>query len=49
MQHAPPARALRSNWLPAPAARFLLWLRLYEPKPSGLDGRWTPPTITRAR
>ena len=34
-------------WLPAPSGRFFLYLRLYEPKPAAIDGRWTAPTVRR--
>jgi hypothetical protein len=47
LRHRAPPAARRSNWLPAPKGRFLLWLRLYEPKPAAANGRWKPPTITR--
>ncbi|HEY6399661.1 MAG TPA: DUF1214 domain-containing protein, partial [Solirubrobacteraceae bacterium] len=48
LEHAAP-RAGRSNWLPAPAGPFVLALRLYQPKPSVLSGRWPLPSITRVR
>jgi hypothetical protein len=35
------------NWLPAPAGRFYLMLRLYIPAPQILDGTWKPPAIGR--
>jgi hypothetical protein len=38
---------LRSNWLPAPAGPFSLYLRAYWPKQPILDGTWTPPPVTR--
>ena len=47
VQHRPPPSQRRSNWLPAPSGRFFLYLRLYEPKPAAVDGRWTPPTVRR--
>jgi hypothetical protein len=40
---------LRSNWLPAPAGPFSLYLRSYWPEPPILDGTWTPPPVTRFR
>jgi hypothetical protein len=40
---APPSGP--SNWLPAPAGRFYLMLRLYIPAPEVLDGTWRPPAI----
>jgi len=36
------------NWLPAPAGRFVLMMRLYWPKetdPSIIKGSWTPPPV----
>jgi hypothetical protein len=38
---------LRSNWLPAPAGPFSLYLRTYWPGQPILDGTWTPPPVTR--
>ncbi|QYG95163.1 DUF1254 domain-containing protein [Iamia sp. SCSIO 61187] len=32
-----------ANWLPVPAGRFVLMLRLYLPAEPILDGTWTPP------
>ena len=49
VSHDAPLAAQRSNWLPAPAGRFQLNLRLYEPKPAALNGRWEPPTVSRVR
>jgi hypothetical protein len=40
---------LRSNWLPAPAGPFSLYLRSYWPEQPILDGTWTPPPVTRFR
>jgi hypothetical protein len=37
-----------ANWLPAPAGPMAVFLRLYEPKPEALDGRWEPPAVRRA-
>jgi len=37
----------RANWLPAPAGRFYLVLRLYLPDDAALDGSWEPPSIVR--
>jgi hypothetical protein len=44
---ARPPRGSRSNWLPAPRGRFVVALRLYEPGPAVLSGRWLLPSITR--
>ena len=46
IQHAQPtSRTARANWLPAPAGGFHLILRLYEPKPPALNGRWHIPPV----
>lgn len=40
-----------SNWLPAPAGKFIMMLRLYWPNekdPSILDGSWKIPAVRRA-
>jgi hypothetical protein len=34
-----------SNWLPAPADRFILWLRVYIPGAAILNGEYTVPPI----
>ncbi len=47
LQHASPGAALEANWLPAPAGRFYLCLRAYQPRPELLDGRWRAPDIVR--
>ena len=44
IQHRPPARVRRWNWLPAPAGAFELALHLYWPR----DVAWTPPEIRLA-
>lgn len=36
-----------ANWLPAPAGRFRLGLRVYYPTQPIADGRWMPPPVTR--
>ena len=38
-----------SNWLPAPAGRFILWLRVYVPGAAILDGTYKVPPIVRVR
>ena len=48
VQRSAPGGARRANWLPAPAGRFRLTMRLYEPKAAALSGRWKPPAIRRA-
>jgi hypothetical protein len=48
IQHESPGRDLEANWLPAPQGTFSMLLRLYLPKAEALDGRWTPPPLSRA-
>jgi len=48
IQKDSPGKDKESNWLPAPAGKFILMLRLYWPKekpPSILDGTWKPPAV----
>jgi hypothetical protein len=33
------------NWLPAPADRFVLMLRMYWPKEAVLNGSWPVPLV----
>jgi len=52
IQHASPGAALQENWLPAPADKFTMIMRLYWPKeapPSVLNGTWDPPAATPAK
>jgi hypothetical protein len=45
IQKAAPA-GHESNWLPAPAGNFLLWLRVYRPGTAILDGEYeVPPAV----
>jgi hypothetical protein len=48
LQHDSPGAEKESNWLPAPADKFILMFRLYWPKetpPSIIDGSWTIPPV----
>jgi len=52
IQHESPGRDKESNWLPAPAGRFILMLRLYWPTekdPSILDDSWPIPPVTQVQ
>jgi hypothetical protein len=52
LQHENPGPDKESNWLPAPAGKFIPMLRLYWPKevpPSIIDGTWTLPVIQKVR
>ena len=42
IQQQSPGPEQESNWLPAPAGHFNLFLRLYWPEQPVLDGTWTP-------
>lgn len=49
LQHSSPGPGKESNWLPAPAGPVGITMRLYEPRPEALDGRWRPPPVRRVR
>jgi hypothetical protein len=49
IQHETPGKDWEANWLPAPADRFVLMLRMYWPKEAVLDGSWKVPPVTPAR
>jgi hypothetical protein len=44
---APATRA--SNWLPAPAGNFMLWLRVYQPAAAILDGTYRVPPVVEVK
>ncbi|MBB6306640.1 DUF1254 domain-containing protein [Xanthobacter tagetidis] len=51
LQKDSPGADKESNWLPAPAGKFILMLRLYWPNPENpsiLDGTWSIPAVTQA-
>jgi hypothetical protein len=50
VQKNSPGGDKKANWLPAPAGKFILMLRLYWPNendPSILDGTWTIPAVKK--
>ena len=47
IQAHPPGMDRESNWLPAPAGKFILMLRFYWPKESLLKGTWSIPPVKR--
>jgi len=42
-----PGNDKESNWLPAPAGKFSLWIRAYWADQAILDGTWKPPVVSR--
>jgi hypothetical protein len=46
IQHESPGKDKEANWLPAPAGKFILMMRLYWPEESMLDGSWKIPPVT---
>jgi hypothetical protein len=44
-----PGASKETNWLPAPAGTFSLYLRAYWGKEPILDGSWKPPVIERVK
>lgn len=49
IQNESPGKAEESNWLPAPTGPFIMYMRLYWPKAEALEGKWTAPSVARAR
>ena len=50
IQNQSPGADKESNWLPAPAGKFILMLRMYWPNektPSIIDGSWSPPAAKK--
>jgi hypothetical protein len=50
IQKDSPGAGTESNWLPAPAGKFVLMMRIYWPNdkpPSILDGSWQPPAVVQ--
>jgi hypothetical protein len=48
IQNAAPA-GHDSNWLPAPTGKFILWLRVYLPGATVLDGKYKVPQVVEAQ
>jgi hypothetical protein len=48
IQNESPGKDNEANWLPAPKGPFIMFMRLYWPKPEALEGRWTAPPLKRA-
>ena len=50
IQNGSPGADKESNWLPAPAGKFIVMLRMYWPdekSPSIIDGSWEPPPVKK--
>ena len=43
-----PGKEKESNWLPAPAGNFSIWIRAYWPDQAILDGTWKPPAVLKS-
>ncbi|MFC5452244.1 DUF1214 domain-containing protein [Paenibacillus aestuarii] len=39
----------KSNWLPAPSGKFILWLRVYMPGAAILDGKYNVPPVMEVK
>jgi hypothetical protein len=48
VQNESPGADKEVNWLPAPKGPFLMFMRLYWPKPEAVEGKWKQPPLTRA-
>lgn len=49
IQHATPGPDKASNWLPAPADEFSLYIRAYRPDVAITERTWSPPAVTKTR
>jgi hypothetical protein len=47
IQHLSPGATKEANWLPAPAGRFVLSLRAYQPRPELLNSQYQMPVLQR--
>jgi hypothetical protein len=48
IQNESPGADKEANWLPAPKGPFIMFMRLYWPKPEALEGKWTAPSLKKA-
>jgi hypothetical protein len=48
-QNESPGTDKEVNWLPAPKGPFLVFMRLYWPKPEAIDGKWKQPSMQRGK
>lgn len=47
IQNASPGPDKETNWLPAPKGPFVVYMRVYWPKPDALEGKWKQPPLVR--
>jgi hypothetical protein len=47
IQNESPGADREANWLPSPKGPFVMFMRLYWPKPEALEGKWTAPPLTQ--
>jgi hypothetical protein len=44
-----PGKGKESNWLPAPAGPFSLYIRAYWAEPAIIEGKWIPPVVATTK
>jgi hypothetical protein len=49
IQNESPGADKEANWLPAPQGPFIVFMRLYWPKPEALEGTWKQPPMRRVQ
>jgi hypothetical protein len=49
IQNESPGVDKEANWLPAPKGPFIVFMRLYWPKPEALEGTWKQPPMRRVQ
>ncbi|MGH9949945.1 MAG: DUF1214 domain-containing protein, partial [Pyrinomonadaceae bacterium] len=49
VSHDKPTGENAANWLPAPDGLFSLFLRLYQPSDSILEGKWPLPQVEKIK
>jgi hypothetical protein len=49
VQNESPGANKEANWLPAPKGPFVMFMRLYWPKPDALEGKWIAPPLTKTQ
>jgi hypothetical protein len=47
VQNESPGKDKQANWLPAPKGPFIMFMRLYWPKPEAAERKWTAPLLQR--